>query len=142
MTQSIQDDCTLAGAVAIIAAIVCLCCLCGCGTTELKDKQVHIVGAVYGGRSIPQAGLLELGYGDATVDTFPIKAGQGGGAVTRQYSSYWGTNLTFESVVFVFPYVDSQLTVSQQRDALVSVLGLSIPNPTSPRREVITVEPK
>jgi hypothetical protein len=42
----------------------------------------------------------------------------------------------------VFPSVDSTVSVREQHDAILSVMGVSIPNPVSPRREVITVEPK
>ena len=135
-----SENFILKGVVLYLALCLCLLIMSGC-LTELKDKQVHVSASGWGGRTIPQAGLLEIGYIDGCVDTFPVKAGQGGLARTRQYSTYWSTNLTFESLVVVLPYVDSNVSIQQQHDAILSVLGVSIPNPVGPRREVITVTP-
>ena len=129
--------------------LIGLLMLTGCTTPPLAPfpatdhqiaHEVSVQGSVWGGRAIAPAGLVEIGYGDLNVNTGEVLAGQGWAIRTRQYSSFWSTNMTYESLYIVFPCTDSKVTVSQQRDALLSVLGVSVPNPVGDVHTTVKVE--
>ena len=127
----------LSAAIAILVLAICS----GCSSLT-QDRMVDATASGWGLRTIPTAGMVELGYINGGLDSCEVKAGQAVITRTKQYGSYFSTNLVYEKWFVVMPYVDATVSIQEQHDAILSVLGMSIANPMSNQSTAVKVMPK